>query len=219
MNKKVVRFITAIALVIAITSSAALASDILAESKARGTEAADSSKITETGRVEEDSSEPRDMSEEGILAQIKKETQMMEEIEKQIEEKYTVGSLSDFGAAKGWRAIFDGDDMPVFPISEYEELDEFLQFLKNYNIYIPTSMLVEMFPDEISSLNVYLHIWVDYFYEDISNRISEGTMPTTYTIGDSRRIINVGSSVLFKEQIYCVVADYYFGYDFTSSWS
>ena len=238
MKKRVIRFVTAITLVIAIASSSVLASGILAESKARETgkvdegskitetgkvdaDANDGSKITETDRVDEDANSASKITEdEKLYEELDYYWFVEEEALRKIKEKYTVGTLCDLGAARGWKSIFS-DGFLVFPLSEYEELDESLQFLNSFDIYIPTSMLSEMYPESFESLtiNEYLFYWVDYFCADIRSRISEGTMPSTYTFGDSNCSINFASAMFFREEIFCAVADYYFGYDYTSPWS
>ena len=237
MKKRVFRFVTAIALVIAIASSSVLASGILAESKARETgkadegskitetgkvdaDANDGSKVTETDRVDEDANSSSKITEDEKLDEELDYWFDEEEVLRQIKEKYTVGTLCDLGAARGWKSIFS-DGFLVFPLSEYEELDESLQFLNSFDIYILTYLLPEMYPESLglSTINECLSYWVNYFCADIRSRISEGTMPSTYTFGDSNRSINFASATFLSEEIFCAVADYYFGYNYTSPWS
>lgn len=80
----------------------------------------------------------------------------------------------------------------VFPLSEYEELDESLQFLKGYDIYILVTILSEFFPEScgISTINENL---IEY----IRSRISDGTMESTFRYGNTGQCINVTSLNLY----------------------
>ena len=179
--KKTILFTMAIALMIAI-----VATGILAESKAPETVNVDAEANVEIG-----------WSEEKAL--------------KQIEEKYTVGTLHDFGVTD-WRSMYA--DVLVFPLSEYEELDESLQFLKNYDIYIPTTMLPEFFPESyrMPTINENLLDYVEYIHQDIRSRISDGTMESTFRCGNTGQCINVTSAQFIWDEIFYAVADHYYGY-------
>lgn len=256
MKKNVIRFVTAIALVIAITSAAVLSTDILAESKARENGKVDAGKITETGRVDDEATnettetdrvygeagnkttETGNVDEEAgnrttetgkvdekadVSGKVVENGQKIVEAEKDEEAgndqtipNYTIGTLRDFGVTD-WRTWVD--DLPVFPLSEYEELDESLKFLNNYEIYIPTFLSSELDPEFVHpSLNEILLYNVELCRQDISTSISEGHTELKYYYGPGSAI-NVPWTALFLEELYCVVADYYFGYNLTAAWS
>ena len=179
--KKTILFTMAIALMIAI-----VATGILAESKA-----------PETGNVDAEANVEIGWSEEKAL--------------KQIEEKYTVGTLHDFGVMD-WRSMYA--DVLVFPLSEYEELDESLQFLNNYDIYLSITILPELHcdSDDRPTVNEYLLDYVDFMREDIRKMIADGNMESSFKHGYTGRVINVVQAQLEWDEIFYAVADYYYGY-------
>ncbi len=224
--KKVVLFVTAIALVIAIA-----ATSILAESKTTepgnantgrvdGTvEATASSDLNKTlpnenaERIDE-TVEPNEES-NAINAKITPEAEealKQDEESKMDEKEFTIGTFADFGVMD-WRNSL-GSDMLVFPLSEYEELDESLQFLNNYDIYIPMDVYQSLRDSDGNdiSLNSVLLGYVESMHKDIRSRIADGTMASSFKVGYTGLIHNVMQVVITWDQIFYAVADYYYGY-------
>lgn len=191
--KKTVLFVTAIALVIAIA-----ATGILAESKTPETGNVDAGMVDETLESEAETNVKISWTRDAAL-------------KKSVEEKYTVGTLHDFGV-NDWRSMYT--DVYVFPLSEYEELDESLQFLKDYDIYLSVTMLPEVTGSSecYQTINECLLDYVEFMREDISSRISDGTMESTFRCGNTGQCINVTSAQFMWDEIFYAVADYYYGY-------
>lgn len=131
---------------------------------------------------------------------------------KEIEEKYTVGTISDFGVTD-WRSIYEG--MKVIPLSEYEELDESLQFLNDYDFYLPVCLLPGLFPDldEYSTINECLIEHVETVHRKIRSMISDGTMENAMRPGGYKGFFsNAPDANFLWNEIFYAVADYYYGY-------
>ena len=228
--KKVVLFVTTIALVIALAATGVLAANKTTETgkvdgriedttetdkvddKVLATDSGDLNKAlpNENDKRIDETLEPNEES-NALNAKITPEA---EEAPKQDEEgkigekEYTVGTFADFGVID-WRNAFAGD-MLVFPLSEYEELDESLQFLKNYDIYIPMDVYRTL--GEKISLNRCLLEYVECIHENIRSRIADGTMASSFKAGYTGLINNIPQVVIMWDQIFYAVADYYYGY-------
>ncbi len=191
--KKVVLFVTAIALVIAIA-----ATGVMAECKAPETGDIDTGMVDETLESETETCGKVIWTKDTAL-------------KKAVEEKYTVGTVYDFGL-NDWRGIYA--ELYVFPLSEYEELDESIQFLKDYDIYIPADMVTDEFcdTDDGQTVNEYLLDYVEFMREDISSRIADGTMESSLKDGYTGLCINFVSSQFIWDEVFYAVADYYYGY-------
>ena len=186
--KKVVLFVTAIALVIAIA-----ATGVLAESKAPEVGNVDAGRVDETLESEEKVYDRPDWTDDMAL-------------KKAVEAKYTVGTLRDFGIDEDDGRIIYSDSIDVFPISEYKELDESLQFLKDCDVYL----LIEMVPEvrgDSNYINELMLEYVEFMRKDIDSRIADGTMDW-----NSGRVINVVQAQFLWDEIFYAVAEYYYGY-------
>ena len=225
--KKVVLFVTTIALVIALAATGVLAANKTTETgkvdgriedttetdkvddKVLATDSGDLNKALPNGnakRIDESSK---------LEAESNKEFDWELELQKaleEIEEKYTVGTLSDFGVTD-WRSIYEG--MEVIPLSEYEDLDESLQFLNNYDFYFPVCLLPGLFPDldECSTINECLIEHVETVHSKVRSMISDGSIENAMHLGGYRGfIINVPDAQFLWDEIFYAVADYYYGY-------
>ena len=225
--KKVVLFVTAIALVIALAATGVLASNKTTETgkvdgKVEATASSDSNKTlpNENSKRIDETLEPNEES-DAINDKITPESgkvdaeanveigwndERLDEATKKVAEKYTVGTLHDFGV-KDWRIAYN-DDVLVVPISEYKELDEKLQFLKEYDFYLSSSNLDDIHSEDYS-LNGSLLEYVRLAREGIEESIANGS---SWENGIYNFCTNVVQVQYTWEQVFYAVADYYYGY-------
>lgn len=226
--KKTVLFATAIALVIALATTGVLAANKTTETGNANAGRVDGT--VETGKVDGkvEATASSDLNKtlpnenaERIDESSKVETESNEEYDwelvlrnalKEIEEKYTVGTLSDFGVTD-WRSKYA--HIEVIPLSEYEELDESLQFLNDYDFYLPVCLMPGLFPDleEYSTINEMLLEHVETVHQKVRSMIADGSIENAMHSGGYRGfIINVPEAQFLWDEIFYAVADYYFGY-------
>ena len=231
--KKVVLFVTAIALVIALAATGVLASNKTTETgkvdgKVEATASSDSNKTlpNENSKRIDETLEPNEES-DAINDKITPESgkvdaeanveigwndERLDEATKKVAEKYTVGTLHDFGV-KDWRSSYD--TVYVVPLSEYKELDEKLQFLNEYDFYIPSSYLDDIHSEDYS-LNGSLLGYVRFAREGIEESIANGE---SWEDGIYNFLTNVVQVHFTWEQVFYAVADYYYGYNVATSFS
>ncbi len=182
--KKVVLFVTAIALVIAIA-----ATGILAESRTTEPGNANAGRVDGTvetgevdGTVEETESgdliktlpnenaeridETVEPNEESNAINVKitpeaEEAPKQDEDNKVGEKGYTIGTLSDFGIST---TLIEEDELFI-PLSEYEGLSEELSYLADYDIYYPLALVTDRSSTEV---NEHLQGLVDNIIFDIT---------------------------------------------------
>ncbi len=216
--KKVVLFATAIALVIAIA-----ATGVLAANKTTDAGKVDAGRVD--GKVEEtesgnlDKTLPNENAErvDGTLEPNEESDAINDKITPEAEEapkqgesrekKFTIGTLHDFGVAD-WRNTLGGDT-PVFPLSEYEELDKSIQFLNDYDIYLPEGYLMEYYQGDYYFLSELMLDYVELAREGIEESIADGS---SWEDGIYNFLTNVVQVHFTWEQVFYAVADYYYGY-------
>ncbi len=211
--KKVVLFVTAIALVIAIAATGVLAANKTTETgkvedkvdgKVEETASSDSNKTLPNENAErvDETVEPNEESNVKITPEAE-EAPKQDEIGKK---KFTIGTLHDFGVAD-WRSSYT--EVIVFPLSEYEELDESLQFLNDYDIYLPEGYLTEYYQGDYYYLSELLLDYVELARKGIEESIANGS---SWEDGIYNFLTNVVQVHFTWEQVFYAVADYYFGY-------